>query len=182
MARNRPRSIAQLPNDKRAASAVEFAFIAPVMILAYFGLAELCGAMLAERKASHTASAIGDLVAQSTSIHDSDMTNIFAVGGLVMAPDPSAPLSMRITSVQADSTGATTVGWSDASGSMTASTVGSAVTIPAGMIGPSQSIIKADVSYTYQVPVAYMLPSSFTYTDTFYLRPRLVDPIPRVSP
>jgi hypothetical protein len=38
------------------------------------------------------------------------------------------------------------------------------------------------VTYTYTVPVAYVLPSAFTYTDTFYLRPRIVDPIPRTSP
>ncbi|HLK23332.1 MAG TPA: TadE/TadG family type IV pilus assembly protein [Caulobacteraceae bacterium] len=174
--------IARVAKDKRGVSAIEFAFIAPVLILAYFGLAELCGAMLAERKASHAASAIGDLVAQATSIHDSDISNIFAIGGLILAPDPSTTLGMRVTCVQADSTGATTVGWSDASGTLTANTKGSPITIPANMIGPSQSIIRSDVTYIYNVPVAYLLPSAFTYNETFYLRPRLVDPIPRISP
>jgi Flp pilus assembly protein TadG len=171
-----------LPRDKRGVAAIEFAFIAPVLILAYFGLAELCGAMLAERKASHASSAIGDLVAQATVIHDSDMSNIFAIGSVIMSPDASTTLGMRITSVQADSTGATTVGWSDASGTLGANAVGATITIPPNMIGPSQSIIRSDVTYTYNVPVAYLLPAAFTYNDTFYLRPRLVDPIPRISP
>lgn len=179
----KPSSLARLPKDKQGVSAIEFAFIAPVLILAYFGLAELCGAMLAERKASHAASAIGDLVAQATSIHDSDISNIFAVGGIIMAPNSSATLGMRVTSVQAGATAtATTVGWSDASGTLTANTGGANISIPANMIAANQSIIRADVTYTYNVPVAYLLPSAFTYNYTFYLRPRIVDPIPRVSP
>jgi Flp pilus assembly protein TadG len=178
----KPSSIARLPKDKRGVSAIEFAFIAPVLILAYFGLAELCGAMLAERKASHAASAIGDLVAQASTIHDSDVTNIFSIGGIIMSPDPANTLGMRVTSIQANGVGATTVGWSDASGTMTANTSGAAITIPANMIAANQSIIRSDVSYTYNVPVAYILPSAFTYNYTFYLRPRLVDPIPRISP
>lgn len=176
-------SIARLSKENRGASAVEFAFVAPVMILLYFGLAELCGAMLAERKASHVASATGDLVAQASVIHDSDISNIFAVGAIIMEPDSSTGLGMRVTSVQAGSTAtATTVGWSSASGTLTADTVGASITIPANMIAANQSIIRSDVTYTYNVPVAYLLPSAFTYNYTFYLRPRLVDPIPRESP
>jgi Flp pilus assembly protein TadG len=180
--RGRTTPIKGLAKDKRGVSAVEFAFIAPILILAYFGLAELCGAMLAERKASHAASAIGDLVAQASNIHDSDITNIFAIGGIIMSPDSSAPLNMRVTSIQADAGGVTKVAWSDASGTMTANGVGSAISVPANLVGPNQSIIEADTSYTYNVPVAYLLPSAFTYNSTFYLRPRIVDPIPRVSP
>lgn len=176
-------SIKRLPKDTRGVSALEFAFIAPVMILAYFGLAELCGAMLAERKASHAASAIGDLVAQASVIHDSDITNIFTIGGIIMTPNSSTTLGMRVTSVQENSTGtATTVGWSDASGTMTANTAGAAIAIPANLIAANQSIIRSDVSYTYNVPVAYLLPSAFTYNYTFYLRPRIADPISRISP
>ena len=179
----KPSSIARLPKDKRGVSAIEFAFIGPVLILAYFGLAELCGAMLAERKASHAASAIGDLVAQASSIHDSDISNIFNIGAIVMAPNSSTTLGMRVTSIQAGSTAtATTVGWSDASGTMTANTVGASIAVPANMIAANQSLIRSDVTYTYNVPVAYLLPSAFTYNYTFYLRPRLVDPIPRISP
>ena len=173
---------ARLPRDEKGVSAVEFAFIAPVLILAYFGVAELCGAMLAERKASHTASAIGDLVAQVSTIHDTDIANIFAIGGIIMSPDPTTTLGMRVTSVQASAGGVTTVGWSDASGTMTAATPGAGITIPANLIGASQSIIKSDVTYTYNVPVAYLLPSAFTYNYTYYLRPRITDPITRTSP
>ena len=42
--------------DRRGVSAIEFALIAPVLIFAYFGLAELSGALLADRRAAQIAS------------------------------------------------------------------------------------------------------------------------------
>ena len=58
----------RLRRDERGVSAVEFALIAPVMILFYFGLAELTQVMIAERKTVRTASAIGDILAQTAEI------------------------------------------------------------------------------------------------------------------
>ena len=171
MARNRPRSIAQLPNDKRAASAVEFAFIAPVMILAYFGLAELCGAMLAERKASHTASAIGDLVAQSTSIHDSDMTNIFNAASSILTPYSNTPLHAKVTAVNIDASLNATVAWSSALNT-SARAVGSTVTIPTGLKLANSQLIWAEVSYDFVPPVSRFIIGTLTLSDQFFARPR----------
>ncbi|MES2341384.1 MAG: TadE/TadG family type IV pilus assembly protein, partial [Pseudomonadota bacterium] len=75
-----------LIGDRRGAAAVEFAFVAPVMILIYYGMAELTQAMMADRRASHVASAIGDLVAQDTDISATEMTDIFNVGKAIVAP------------------------------------------------------------------------------------------------
>ena len=46
--------------DPRGVSAVEFALIAPLLILMYCGMAELSLAMMAQRRLSNIASAIGD--------------------------------------------------------------------------------------------------------------------------
>jgi Flp pilus assembly protein TadG len=157
---------------------VEFAFIAPVLILAYFGLAELCGAMLAERKASHVASCIGDLVAQDAAPSISDINDIFSVGDTIMAPFSTTSLEMRISSVQANSTGTqylTT--WSQATG-YTAYANGTSITVPANLIGANESVIMAEVQYVYNSPVGYVIPQAVTYDEQFFLRPRLVDPIP----
>ena len=54
--------------DRRGVAAVEFALIAPAMVLLYCGLVELCQAVIAERKANHVASAIGDLVTQAETV------------------------------------------------------------------------------------------------------------------
>src|SRR3954471_24418606 len=98
--------------DERGVSAVEFALIAPFMILLYFGLVELCQALIAERKASHVASAVGDLVAQSESVTKAtggsgptSLVDIYSIGSSIMAPFPTTDLKIGITSVTADVNG-----------------------------------------------------------------------------
>ena len=157
---------------------MEFAFIAPVLILAYFGVAELCGAMLAERKAYHAASAIGDLVAQDAAPAGSDITDIFSVASAIMLPYSSTGMQMRVTSVKANAAGtayATT--WSCGSGYSPYAN-GTSITLPANLIQANQSVIMAEVQYVYNSPVQYVIPQAETFREKFFLRPRLVDPIP----
>jgi Flp pilus assembly protein TadG len=168
--------------DHNGVAAVEFAFVAPILILAYFGMAELCGAMMAERRASHVASAIGDLTAQYSSLQSTDVENFFSAGDAIMAPSTTTGLQMRISVVQENAADtAATVLWSCASSNWTANAVGNPVTLPANLIGASQSVVMSETKYTYNSPVTYLLPSAFNYSDTFYLRPRIVDPIPAPS-
>jgi Flp pilus assembly protein TadG len=56
-----------LAGDVRGVSAVEFALIAPVMILFYAGMVDLCQGYMALKRTSH-ASAVADLASQSRSM------------------------------------------------------------------------------------------------------------------
>lgn len=167
--------------DRGGLAAVEFAFVAPILILAYFGVAELCGAMLAQRRTSHVASAIGDLTAQYSAPAPGDISNFFAAGQTIMAPSPTTTLNMRISAVQENAAGTTaSVLWSCASGtwSTLAKTTPEPAVQKANVIAAGQSVIMAEAQYTYTSPVSYLLPSAFTYYNVSYLRPRIVDPIP----
>ena len=159
-----------LIKDRRGAAAVEFAFIAPVMILMYYGLAELTQGMMADRRASHVASAIGDLVAQDTMINTSEMNDIFNVGKAIIAPFPTTGLSMRVTSIRKDSSGAIQVMWSKSSGSMGVLTT--VASVPAGLIANNESVILAESSYVYNSATKQALPNALTFTQKYYLKPR----------
>lgn len=173
------RLLRSLGRDRRGVSAVEFALIAPAMIAFYFGLAEITQALLAERKAGHAASAIGDLVAQSSSVSGEDLTDIFAIAETIMDPYPTTTLQMRVSSVTADAGGTPKVDWSSASG-MTALTAGSTVTgIPSGVVSAGQSVVMSEVTYSYDSPVDFMVPSGVTFNRKFYLRPRKSDQVAR---
>jgi Flp pilus assembly protein TadG len=159
-----------LIKDRRGAAAVEFAFIAPVMILMYYGLAELTQAMMADRRASHVASAIGDLVAQDTVINTTEISDIFNVGKAIIAPFPTSGLSMRVTSIRKDSTGAIQVMWSKSSGSM--GVLSSVASVPDGLIANNESVILAESSYVYNSATKKALPNALTFTQKYYLKPR----------
>src|SRR4051812_14525746 len=156
----------RLRSDKRGAAAVEFALIAPVAILLYCGFAELTMAMMAERRAAHSASVVADLVSQSTQVTGADMTDIFTVGNAIMNPFPTAPLKLRITSVTADVNGIPRVTWSQGHG-LGALTNGTQVSgFPANLLAAGDSVIKADVQYAYTSPLQMTLPNALTFNDT----------------
>lgn len=174
------RLLKKLGRDRRGVSAVEFALIAPAMIAFYFGLAEITQALLAERRAGHAASAIGDLVAQSSSITNSEVSDIFQIATTIMKPYPTTSLKMRVTSVSANSSGVTTVDWSNGSG-LTPYTTGASITVPSGVISASQSVIVSEVQYSYDSPVDFFMPDAVQFDRKFYLRPRKSDRVTRTG-
>ena len=171
----------KLGRDRRGVSAVEFALIAPAMVASYFGMAEITQALLAERKAAHAASAIGDLVAQSSSVSSADVTDIFTIASTIMSPYSTSTLKMRVSSLTADSGGTPKVDWSTGSG-LTALTAGATVTgIPTGVMTAGQSVVMSEVTYSYDSPVDVMMPNAVTFTRKFYLRPRKSDKVAKTN-
>jgi Flp pilus assembly protein TadG len=157
--------------DRRGVAAIEFALIAPVLVLLYCGVAELGQAFLADSRTGHAASTVGDLVAQTDTLTATNVDDIFAVGGTIMAPFPTASLQMRVTSVTADATGKPLVDWSRSYGGYPVLTAKTAVTVPVTMAA-GDSVIMAQSQYQYTSVIQYILPHALTYTAAYYLRPR----------
>ena len=97
-----PRKIRRFGRDRRGVSAVEFAFIAPVMIGLYLGCAEISDGVAADRKVSLIAGTLANLTAQATTLLPADMTNIFNASGAIMAPYNAANLTMTVTCLSID--------------------------------------------------------------------------------
>jgi len=155
--------------DRRGVSAVEFAFIAPVMVLLFFGVAELSSAMMSERRASDVASTIGDLVARCSGVNDADIADIFSAGNTIIDPFPKADLKMRLTSVKGDASGNPQVDWTK----NVNWSAGSAAGLPAGMItAKDESVIIAESSFTYKAAAQYVIKNGLTMNEKFYLKPR----------
>ena len=165
--------------DQRGVSAVEFALIAPVLITFYFGMAETTQAMMAKRRASHIASTIGDLVAQDSVVTNAEMTDLFTIGQTVLSPFPTTTLKMRVTSVTANASGVVKVDWSDGQGLGAHAKDSTYTGIPAGLIAANQSLIIAEVSYSYDSPVKKYVPNTLNWNDKYYLRPRQANTVMR---
>jgi Flp pilus assembly protein TadG len=158
--------------DIAGVAAIEFAFIAPVLILMYFGLADLTEGFICERRVAHSASAVGDLVAQSSSVTPSDISDIFAAAQTIIAPFPIATLEQRVTSVTADVNDNQTVDWSQGNG-MAPYATGSSMTLPPTAISANQSVIMSEVTYVYTSPINYIFTTPITFSNVYYLHPRI---------
>lgn len=152
-------------------SAVEFALIAPLMILFYFGLAELSQGYMAQRRVNHAAAAVADLVAQQREVDSAKLGDIFLVGELTMAPFPADELKLRLTSVVADPDGVARAEWSEGHG-MTARPKDEVLTLPAGLLSAGASVIMAEVEYDYVPATGEVMPALTHFRHTYYLAPR----------
>lgn len=169
----------RLHRDERGVSAVEFALIAPLMILIYWGLVELCQAFMAQKRASHTTSMVADLSSQSASLKRADLQNYFAIGEQVMRPFPAGALQVRVSSLTRDSKGVVRVDWSQSLRPTAFPARGKTSivdSIPDDLIENGESLIMSETVYDYQLPFARFLNNSGGVTqfrNEFYLRPRV---------
>jgi len=171
MIRALKRGLKRIARDNRGASAVEFALIAPFMILLYLGAVEISLALSIDRKITSAASALADLVAQDDVITDGEMADIMNAGGVIIAPFNTAPLQMRITSVLMNGSDEVRVQWSDAVG-MNAYAAGGSAPVPAGVLQRNRSVIMVEVNYRYDTMFSELGVSQFDINEVFYLRPR----------
>jgi Flp pilus assembly protein TadG len=158
--------------DRRGVAAVEFALLAPIFILLYCGLAELTMAMMAERQAAHAASVAGDLVAQEVQVTNAEVDDIYNVALAVLKPFPTTSLKLRVSSVKADVNGVPKVVWSKGYGLGSLGVGATPGGFPANLLLAGDSVIEADVSYTYTSPIGQVMPTPRTFSDSFYLKPR----------
>lgn len=172
MMRRRP-PFRGLAKDARGAAAVEFALLLPLMALIYFGVVEVTQGAMTQQRVAHTASAIGDLVAQSSTITSAEVSDIFNVGDAIMSPYPSSGLEMRVSSLTADSNGNVTVAWSQASGMSALSKGATMSSLPTNVINANESVIMGETKYTYKSVFGQVLPQPIVFTETYYLHPRL---------
>ncbi|MFN5614467.1 MAG: TadE/TadG family type IV pilus assembly protein [Brevundimonas sp.] len=163
----------RLIRDRRGVSAVEFALIAPLMILMYFGAAELTQAYMAQKRVIHVASVIADLTSQETALNQGMVDDIFAAGQHILQPFPVAPLSQRLTSIERVND-TTSVLWTRTSGGGGFGATGS-IPLPADVLENGETIIVAEVLYTYNSPIGDLLPNGVQFDAIYYLRPRLTN-------
>lgn len=159
--------------DERGVSAIEFAMLAPVLILFYMGMTEFCQGFMAQKRMGHVSAMVADLIAQEETVTPAAIDDIFDIGGLIMKPFPTATLNQRVSSVSRTS-GTARVDWSRGDG-MTARAVGSTITLPADLIEDGESVIVAEVTYDYDSAADYLMPGLTRFSHQYYLRPRTVD-------
>ena len=108
------------------------------------------------------------------------MKEMFAAAEVMMQPYDAKSATMRLSSIVDKGDGKPVVDWSD-SYMMTAYAKGASIELPDGIVSTPGSIILAEVVYEHDSKLGGFLKSSRTISDKFYLRPRRVDEITRVT-
>ncbi len=164
--------IARLVRNERGSAAVEFAVIVPIMLTLFFGMVEFSSGVAVDRKVTLVARTMSDLVSQSSSVSDTDLTNITTTGKAIMTPYPTAPLKTTVSELYVDPTTLTAkVKWSKGSAARGLDTT---VAIPTALKIGGTYLIYAEVDYKYVPTIGYvMAKAGITLSDFTYTRPRL---------
>jgi Flp pilus assembly protein TadG len=157
--------------DCRGIAATEFAFIVPLMLVAFFGAVEFSSGLAVARKTSLMSRTLANLASQNVSVTDTQLNNFFAASVAIMTPYDSSPVQSTISELYVDpNTLAARVQWSVGSAPRT---VGSAVSIPTQLQTGGTYLIYSEVSYRYVPTVGYvMAPTGVPLNDVAYSRPR----------
>lgn len=165
------RIIIKFWRDARGVSVVEFALILPVMLIMIFGTVEISNLMIADRKLVSATSTTADLFAQTKTVNNAEVADIFLAGRAVMQPLNLSTLSFVVSSVVADAGGVTRVDWSDGYGAAGLAP-GSLFALPPGLIAPNQSVIVVESRYNYVSQLGKLIIAPIPLTDRFFLAPR----------
>jgi Flp pilus assembly protein TadG len=179
------RAARALRRDCRGVAAVEFVFIAPLMLVAFFGTVEFCSAVAIDRKMTLIARTLSDLTSQSAgTVTSSDMMTNFYSAGLIVTGYSTTPTKMQVSEVYVDSKGKAKIQWSqagtlNAAGTPTLATstrnAGDDVTsiVPASLLVKKTYLVFSEVSYLYVPAVGYVLgKTGINMGDVSYTRPR----------
>jgi Flp pilus assembly protein TadG len=169
-------------------AAVEFAVILPFMLTAYLGGVELGDGVAINRKIAITTRAVADLASRyNTKITDTDMSSILGASSTILAPYPAGPLTVTVSQVRVDSTGAAAITWSNTLNG-TARAAGSSVTLPGTLAsaavnaqGTNTFYILGEATYGYTPTLGYVMTGTVTLTNKIFMSPRESPCISRVG-
>ena len=171
-------------------AAVEFAFVAPILIFFYFGVVETCQLLMAQRRVSHAASTVADLITQDTDIGDEEMKQLYEAACTIMQPYPSSTVKLRVTSVSrrapvapATTGGALKVDWSDDNGRGLGQLADTApneedlgdnapIKVDTPLTTAGDSVVITEITYDLRSPIGYFLPGLTTLRHEAEMRPR----------
>ena len=163
--------------DRKGVGAVEFAFVAPLLVLMYIGAVEISVALSVDTKVSRAGNITLDLITQGTSITKTEMADLVDVAEAILAPFDGNNIVLIFTGIKVDASSNAKVAWSWKSDNTTPYTKNATITIPTGLKIADSYYVRSEISNTHSLITSYQFMgsalASIGMNETYYMRPRL---------
>lgn len=177
------RTIGRLRGDRAGAGAVEFALIAPVLIVLYMGSLEISVAMSVNKKLARASSTVADLITQESSVNKAYLASMVNVAQSVMTPFKSDGVRIKVTGVGIDASGKPLAAWSWQDDGSRPYAVGSEQSLPADLTIANTFLIRTELEFDHDLLL--IMPGlsdvelrTINMKKTYHLRQRLGASIP----
>ncbi|MDP2118915.1 MAG: pilus assembly protein [Hoeflea sp.] len=145
------RRIRKLRGDRDGVGAVEFALIAPVLIILYMGSLEVSVAMSVNKKLARAASTVADLVTQDETVNKAFLQSMLNVSQSVMTPFRSDGIKVKITGITIDGAGLAKATWSWQQDNTRPYTVGSTQSLPSDLAIPNTFLVRTEIEFDHDL-------------------------------
>ena len=175
--------------DKRGVAAIEFAFIAPILLSLYFVTMEVAQGIETNKKVGRVGSMIADLITQQPELGKADLDAIMQIGSSILQPYNRSQPKIIVTGIQItdDTLPKVQVAWSRKleDGKFTRDAiVGTTTTVPDNLKIKNTFLVRVESDLSYQPVLTWTanqktslgLMSAFdniAMRETYYLRPRM---------
>lgn len=174
------RTVRRFRGDRSGVGAVEFALIAPVLIILYMGSLEISVAMSVNKKLARAASTVADLLTQDSTVDKNLLKSMVNVAQSVMTPFPADGVKMKITGISVNSSGVGKATWSWKEDNTEPYAEGSTQTLPADLAIPNTFLVRTEMEFDHKLLLIVPdLPNADVRTlhmkKTYHLRQRIGD-------
>jgi Flp pilus assembly protein TadG len=173
-------------DEQRGVAAVEFVFIAPLLIMLWLGTMEISQGVEINKKVGRSASVIGDLIAQEESWPVATIDDIMRIGAAVLQPYNRDAPRITVTEIHVDAGLNATVVWSrrgDATNFSRPFPAGAAVLdLPGNLKIADTDLIRVETQLEYLPVTSWAIRknktggggsyASVNMAETYYMRPR----------
>ncbi len=161
-------ALRRLQGDESGAAAVEFGFIASIMLTMIMGIVDISNAVSVNWRMTQLNRTLADLSAQMRQVTNADLNTIFAASAATLRPHDGPMPRMVITSVVVGPDRVAKVCWSVGSNAAPLPT-GQVVTLPAGLNLANTALMMTTVDMIYD---GFITPSFDMTASSLYYRPR----------
>lgn len=144
------RKLGDVVRDKRGIGAVEFAILAPILLMVYIGVFELTLGFSTGKRVTRSVGAIADYVTQKPLTSNGELADVVNLAKSYIAPYSTEGLKIKINGVQIDNTMVPKVAWSWADGT-TKTPVASTVAVPLTLLKPNSFLVQVEVSLPHEL-------------------------------
>lgn len=179
--------IARFRRDRRGVAAIEFAFIAPILLAMYFVTMEVSQGIETNKKLSRVGSMVADLVTQQSAVTKADLNAIMKIADSTLMPYRRSKPTIIITGINIDEDSEATVEWSrqEINGAYSvAAANGDKTTVPASLLIANSFLVRVESNLEYKPVITWDpdnksvlgLSAAFdniSMGERYYLRPRM---------
>lgn len=141
----------KLFRQKDGVGAVEFALIAPMLLVVYLVAFELTIAMSVAKKASMAGSTIGDLISREEKLNKEFLATSTDVSKAMFVPYPSNKLAIKITGIKVNDKKEASIVWSWSSAGGVPYVAGTTPIVPSEFRTPDVFLVRTELSVSHEL-------------------------------